>query len=133
MFVSASWFWNLVIALFTLSTISYFGGGDGKDEQRVGVAYLYFLFLAILFVDIVFTLVYVPETKSSSSEDNKASLSVSSSPPPSSSSLKEVQTEVISIEGNETHDPLNIELQVNDQGDEVVVFEEIESVDLSRI
>ena len=108
--MSTNWFWNLVIALFTLSTISYFGGGDGENQQRVGVAYLFLLFLLILFIDVVFIALYVPETKPSLVETKPVSKGSSS-------------TDIVSMEGREHQNEFNIELEMK-EGDVVRFVEE---------
>lgn len=62
-FLMEAWFWNLLIALFTLTTIEGLGGGSDKDEQQRGVGILLLIFAAVCVIGCVFILTNIPETK----------------------------------------------------------------------
>ncbi len=62
-FLMEAWFWNLLIALFTLTAIDGLGGGSDDDSEKRGVAILFLIFAAICIVGVAFIMIYIPETK----------------------------------------------------------------------
>jgi hypothetical protein len=69
-FLSVNWSSNLLIGLFTLTSIDALGGvasGQSDDEvgreEKRGVAYLYLIFASVVASTLAFLFFYVPETK----------------------------------------------------------------------
>jgi len=68
LFVAENWLWNLLLAGTVLSAINGLGGGGSENEQKSGVAYLYFIFCGIAILAVAFCFTF-PETKGKSLEE----------------------------------------------------------------
>lgn len=77
LFLSINWFFNLLIAFGTISTINFLGDvNDDADDDTVvndakkrGVSLLYFIFFGITLLSLTFTHVVVPETAKSGADN----------------------------------------------------------------
>jgi len=69
LFISENWLINLMISLFTLTTIEALGGGDSDAEKKQGVAYLFIIFGGCCVGCFLFIFFNVPETKGKSLEE----------------------------------------------------------------
>lgn len=70
LFVSMNWFINILISLFTLTSIESLGGGKSHDEKKRGVAILYGIFAVITAMGLVLVYTIVNE----SSPENKSNV-----------------------------------------------------------
>jgi sugar porter (SP) family MFS transporter len=64
LFVSTNWFINILISVFTLTSIESLGGGSSDDEKKRGVAILYGIFACITMLGLLLVYSIVNETGS---------------------------------------------------------------------
>lgn len=76
LFLSINWGSNLIVGLLTLSAIDALGGvkssmddDESSEAQKVGVAYVYFIFAGVTFCCLAFLHLVVPETKGKTLEE----------------------------------------------------------------
>eukprot|EP01138_Halocafeteria_seosinensis_P015328 gb/GECG01015644.1/.p1 GENE.gb/GECG01015644.1/~~gb/GECG01015644.1/.p1 ORF type:complete len:561 (+),score=57.79 gb/GECG01015644.1/:1-1683(+) len=64
-----NWIGNLALSAGMLSFIQVLGGGSSKDEKRIGVGRVYWLFAGVSLCAWLFAVLVVPETKGKSLEE----------------------------------------------------------------